>query len=105
MPSSMFTFYVLPTQKERCSQLGYSRRRTMFTQSQINELEAIFKQKKYLSTPERFKLATELGLSPGTVKTWFQNKRMKWKREVQEVDPTCNPTRPKGRPRNQIIVD
>ena len=88
----MFTFYVLPTQKERCSQLGYSRRRTMFTQAQINELEAIFEEKKYLiSTPERFKLATELGLSPATVKTWYQNKRMKWKKlkkEVQEVDPT-----------------
>jgi BarH-like homeobox protein len=113
MPSSMFSFYILPTQKERYRQLGYTRTRTMFTQEQINGLEAKFKQQKYLSTPERFELAKNLDLHPVTVKTWFQNKRMKWKKELQKIDPSCRPTRPKGRPPNhsshdvedKIIVD
>ena len=69
----------------------------MFTREQINELEAIFKEKKYLTTPERFRLASKLGLNPGTVKTWYQNKRMKWKKDMQKADPTFTPTRPKGR--------
>ena len=85
---SMFSYFIVPTQKERCrlmGPLGYTRTRTMFSRSQINELERIFKQKMYLSTPERFQLASNLGLNPETVKTWFQNRRMKSKRHVQEA--------------------
>ncbi|CAB4018304.1 homeobox -like 1, partial [Paramuricea clavata] len=113
LPPSMFSFYILPTQKERYRQLGYSRTRTIFTQEQINELESKFEQKKYLSTPERFELAKNLGLNPVTIKTWYQNKRMKWKKELQKLDPSCKPTRPIGRPpkylshdaEDQVIVD
>ena len=116
MPASMFSFYILPTQKERYTQLGYARTRTMFTAAQICKLEEKFKEKRYLSTPERLELAMNLGLNPVTVKTWYQNKRMKWKREVQKVDPSYKPTRGKGRPSKlsfrdnvdenaQVIVD
>ena len=105
MPPNMFSFYILPTQKERYSQFGYSRTRTIFTREQICELEANFKQKKYLSTPERYELAKNLGLNAVTVKTWFQNKRMKWKRELKKFNPSCQQTRPKGRPRNQSTND
>lgn len=79
----------------------------------MNELESKFEQKKYLSTPERFELAKNIGLNPVTIKTWYQNQRMKWKKELQKIDPSCKPTlRPKGRPpkylshaEDQVIVD
>ena len=43
-----------------------------------------FNEHKYLSTPQRTKLAERLGLNQTQVKTWFQNRRMKWKKETTE---------------------
>ena len=43
------------------------RRRILFTQAQIYELERRFKQQRYLSAPEREHLATVIGLSPTQV--------------------------------------
>lgn len=58
----------------------YRRERTVFTQNQLSVLEKRFEAQKYLSTQERYELARKLGLSPLQVKTWFQNRRMKWKK-------------------------
>lgn len=71
----------------RCS-LGeeptrYRRERTVFTQNQLRVFEKRFETQKYLSTQERFELARNLGLSPLQVKTWFQNRRMKWKKTTK----------------------
>ena len=77
---------VLPTQKERVSSW---RTRTKFTKHQIDRLEENFKKKKYIDTVERFLLAKDLGLSVKRIKTWYQNKRMKWKKELQEIDHKC----------------
>ncbi|CAF1197062.1 unnamed protein product [Rotaria sordida] len=57
--------------------------RTVFTDQQLNELEKRFDKQKYLSTPERFDLANALNLSEAQVKTWFQNHRMKFKKQTR----------------------
>ena len=59
----------------------YRRERTVFTQAQLKIFEKRFACQKYLSTQERYELAKHLGLSALQVKTWFQNRRMKWKKE------------------------
>lgn len=48
-------------------------------------LERKFEVKKYLSTPDRMELASSLGLTQLQVKTWYQNRRMKWKKQVGVV--------------------
>ena len=59
--------------------------RTVFTEKQLEGLESKFLEKKYLSVPDRMELASRLELSETQVKTWFQNRRMKSKKQqVQE---------------------
>ncbi|XP_029926995.1 ventral homeobox [Myripristis murdjan] len=58
--------------------------RTKFTPEQINKLEKIFSKHKYLDAGERVKTAQKLNLTETQVRTWFQNRRMKLKREVQD---------------------
>ncbi|KAF3708579.1 Homeobox protein vent1 [Channa argus] len=61
------------------------RLRTKFTSEQISKLENTFRKHKYLGAPQRRKIAEKLNLSETQVKTWFQNRRMKLKREVQDL--------------------
>lgn len=57
------------------------RKRTAFTSFQLKCLEEKFMMNKYLTIAERDMLAKSLQLSNKQVKTWFQNRRTKWKRE------------------------
>ncbi|XP_007897843.1 homeobox protein vent1-like [Callorhinchus milii] len=68
------------------SQRGAPRRaRTAFTAQQIHRLEKRFKRQTYLGGSERVRLAASLHLSETQVKTWFQNRRMKLKRQLQDL--------------------
>ena len=58
------------------------RSRTVFTELQLLGLEKKFESNKYLSTAERTELANHLHLTQLQVKTWYQNRRMKWKKHV-----------------------
>ena len=60
------------------------KRRVLFSQAQVYELERRFKSQKYLSAPEREHLATLIGLSPTQVKIWFQNHRYKTKKSDKD---------------------
>ncbi|UJR14124.1 hypothetical protein I4U23_001118 [Adineta vaga] len=56
--------------------------RTAFTDQQLNCLEKSFERQKYLSVQDRMELAARLNLSDTQVKTWYQNRRTKWKRQT-----------------------
>uniref|UniRef100_A0A1I7UAL1 Homeobox domain-containing protein n=1 Tax=Caenorhabditis tropicalis TaxID=1561998 RepID=A0A1I7UAL1_9PELO len=56
--------------------------RTIFTDKQLQELENTFEKQKYLSVQDRMDLAHRMGLSDTQVKTWYQNRRTKWKRQA-----------------------
>lgn len=79
------------------------RTRTVFSDMQMIGLEKRFENQKYLSTPDRIQLAESLGLSQLQVKTWYQNRRMKWKKKVLKEGSQEAPTKPKGRPKKNSI--
>jgi hypothetical protein len=59
--------------------------RTAFTANQIFELEKRFSNQRYLSPHDRDRIAYELSLSTAQVITWFQNRRAKQKRDIEEL--------------------
>ncbi|XP_069755583.1 transcription factor LBX1-like [Narcine bancroftii] len=68
-----------PTPKKR------RKSRTAFTNHQIYELEKRFLYQKYLSPADRDQIAQQLGLTNAQVITWFQNRRAKLKRDLEEM--------------------
>ncbi|XP_078506833.1 T-cell leukemia homeobox protein 3 [Lissotriton helveticus] len=58
--------------------------RTSFSRVQICELEKRFHRQKYLASAERAALAKSLKMTDAQVKTWFQNRRTKWRRQTAE---------------------
>ena len=58
--------------------------RTHFTDIQIEDLEKVFEDKKYLSSHERQIIAHDLCLQEEQVKNWFQNRRSRWRKDCKD---------------------
>ncbi|XP_045604928.1 homeobox protein DBX1-A [Procambarus clarkii] len=84
-------------------------RRAVFSDFQRKGLEDRFQVQKYISKPDRKKLAEKLGLKDSQVKIWFQNRRMKWRnskeRELLAAGGTREQTLPTKNNPNPDLSD
>ena len=55
--------------------------RTIFTPEQLERLEKEFDRQQYMVGAERHYLAASLNLTETQVKVWFQNRRIKWRKQ------------------------
>uniref|UniRef100_A0A1I8JPS2 Homeobox domain-containing protein n=1 Tax=Macrostomum lignano TaxID=282301 RepID=A0A1I8JPS2_9PLAT len=70
-----------PSEWQRPVHQSKKRFRSHFTRAQLNRLEAEFEQQQYVVGAQRLALAASLNLREIQVKVWFQNRRIKWRKQ------------------------
>ncbi|KAF7490573.1 Homeobox protein not2 [Sarcoptes scabiei] len=64
--------------------------RTIFTPEQLERLEIEFEKQQYMVGNGRLYLASKLNLTEAQVKVWFQNRRIKWRKQNLDCYQECN---------------
>ena len=77
---------ILP--KKRRRPMRKKKQRPLFSPHQIQIMEKEFAKQRYVTEEKRAQLALEVNLTEAQVKTWFQNRRTKWKKETRDVTRT-----------------
>ena len=80
------------------------RMRTIFTVEQLERLEREFTRQQYMVGGQRFYLSKELGLTETQVKVWFQNRRIKWRKQLIEQQ-RMSKTRPEKDSNTSALVE
>ncbi|XP_069687126.1 homeobox protein ceh-30-like [Periplaneta americana] len=82
-PSQLFGLQAPKPVGRRTRKPGIDRKpRQAYSAKQLERLEAEFKIDKYLSVSKRMELSKALNLTEVQIKTWFQNRRTKWKKQL-----------------------
>ncbi|XP_044762113.1 homeobox protein Hox-A6-like [Coccinella septempunctata] len=91
-PLKVSTAPVLPSQISPKN--STKRTRTVYTSHQLAELEKEFQARRNPGTPRRSQMARTLNLSERQIKIWFQNRRMKCRKELKAKNISPSSTNP-----------
>ncbi|XP_020614248.1 homeobox protein Hox-B7-B-like isoform X2 [Orbicella faveolata] len=78
--------------KKRRRPMQKKKQRPLFSPHQIQTMEKEFATQRYVTEEKRAQLALTVNLTEAQVKTWFQNRRTKWKKERKEIQQNMNQT-------------
>ena len=85
-----YSFHKLPSPysgifpKKKRRPMRKKKQRPLFSRRQIQTMEKEFAKQRYVTEDKRAQLALEVNLTETQVKTWFQNRRTKWKKETTD---------------------
>ena len=68
----------------------FYRSRVCYTYDQLQTLESAFMQNQYVIGGERILLAKRLNLEPKNVKIWFQNRRIRYRKQQSSSSDSDN---------------
>ena len=71
-----------PEQRTFSKTEGQRRKRTVYTKKQLFKLEKEFEESHFCSRERQAELAASLEVSELQVKVWFQNRRMRWRKQL-----------------------